>query len=140
MLSFAHRLRESTTSSNEATTSSITALQSLLHDAQAKLDRLLTTPSSPSPSSHTPTAALIPDPKEETIEREESGGTAENTEAAADYLTDKELMLIEEVEIESTLIATEVKKKERETELWLVGIGGATVGVVVSVLISLLHS
>jgi hypothetical protein len=107
------RLRLSTNQTNQATVSSITALQSLLTDAQSKLDQLLIAPLVPSPI---PLPILVP--TDQSVEEEEE---------------------ITEKDVEEVARAIETKRQERENELLMVGVGSAIAGIIVSCMIGLLR-
>lgn len=107
-----YRLRQSTTTTAEATVSSITALQDLLKDAQVKLDLLLLPPSEP--ANFVPPPLLDPDSL---------------------ALTDEDSLLDYDSNLESTQEKTVLT---REKELLVVGIGGAIAGLAISVLFRLI--
>ena len=131
------RLRHSTNLSNEATVTSITTLQSLLNDAQGKLDRLLI--SAPlayldsTSSQHFDSPSMQPGNLSD--EMSFAGGAVEGSELETSGSSDV-AMEGDEVDTkgrEWSLLGRTSLTKEREREI-LIGAGGAAVGLSLSLL------
>ncbi|KAI5475798.1 mitochondrial distribution and morphology family 33 [Pseudohyphozyma bogoriensis] len=116
------RLRDNTKAGQETTNASLEALHSLLADAQTKLDVLLAPPLSPPPSTEAATP-LPPSPIDEILLEEGAEKEEEKEET--------ELKAVVERRFEEA-------RKEREREMWIVGVGGVAAGLVLSSMVRIL--
>ena len=115
------RLRTRTSEGQDATMSSLVTLQSLLVDAQTKLDSLVTA----AKEEETVRPAESP-----TAYKEVVAPSPQRVEEAEDIILDDAVATAQLI-----LAHDEVARKQRERELVAVGAAGAAVGVVLSLLL-----
>ena len=138
------RLRHSTNLSNEATVTSITTLQTLLNDAQGKLDRLLISAplaylDSTSPSRHFDSTPLQPEDLSNELLAVDGPGDVSDAEGLETTIYSEEGVVVDTIGHRWTLLGRTSLTKEREREI-LIGAGGAVVGLSLSLLYGMLGS